>query len=168
MIIVRTVLSVRGAVARRRSAGRIGGPGNRSGTMARRSRQLCRRSRADAASCALCLASTRPGGVGDPSGPTTRLCDLLVRWTRDRRRRRNPPDEAVRRHRACPRKHGPDAEQTPRWARREGERDGPQDHRDNHHPRANRRAPTPRCEATGAELGLDGAARGKRRGCLTS
>ena len=25
-----------------------------------------------------------PGGVGDPSGPTTRLCHLLAGWTRDR------------------------------------------------------------------------------------
>jgi addiction module HigA family antidote len=41
-------------------------------------------SKADAASCALYLANTRPGGIGSPSGPTTRLCDLLVRWTRDR------------------------------------------------------------------------------------
>jgi hypothetical protein len=165
MIIIRVVLSVRGAsrgvVKRDRSAGRVAGPERWSGGAS----TMGWRSRADAASAPRASHARVPGGVGIPSGSTTRAC-RSSRLDGDRRTAGNRRDGAPRRFGHVPgrtgrcREHAAVGAPTRRCAmvRKAIAK--------THHLCADRRAPTPRCEATGAKLGLDGAARTIRRGCL--
>jgi len=161
------VLSVRGASRGRLRSGADHLAGQPAGSMARRSRRG-RRSRVGCGVRASCLASTAPDGFGSRSGSTTRACHLLAGWTRHRRTAGNRRDQAVQRHRACARKHRPDAEQTPRWARQCG------DARSAHNadreippnPAPHGAPPPPRC-FEGCKARAHRAARRIGRGCLT-
>ena len=124
------------------------------------------RSRVDAVP-AVVLRRHDPGRLrGNRSRPTKR-----PRRARQAAQRRTAGNRQDGEHvaRADARTEPVRGRQMPRWARRYGVPcDGSQSHRQQTPALRRRRAPAPRCEATGAQLGLDGAARRNWRGCLAA
>jgi hypothetical protein len=159
--IVRFVLSVRGAFARRRVSGTDHFAGQPAGSMVRQS-QLAGEAGLDAASAIV----PRKYELGRLRGAVRAHYEApslmpAARVPGERRKRRDDGSRPV---------PGPEepseAAETPRWARRRGDAMARKAIATSTTPCASRRAPTPRCEATGAQLGLLGAARIIRRGCL--